>query len=289
MTSSPFALIEPVALSFLLVQDDVVVLDGSYAIGSAGETPYASWQAARIGQARFFDIDAIADRDSLLPHMLPAPAQFAEAVAAMGISNKTRIVVYDQTGMAMAAARVWWMFRVFGHTNISVLNGGLPAWRAAGLPLTTTPPRPVETPGTFTATFRPELVRAKAEIQAALAQPEIAIIDARSAERFAGIAPEPRPGLRAGHIPGSMNYPFPSLLDPVSGRMQDEDTLQHALRDVATAPAIISTCGSGVTACVLALALHTLGRENVAVYDGSWTEWGDAAAGTPVAAGAAKV
>jgi thiosulfate/3-mercaptopyruvate sulfurtransferase len=189
----------------------------------------------------------------------------------------------------MAAARVWWMFRVFGHENVAVLNGGLPAWRVAGLPVISTPPHPPEKTGRFTPRFRPELVRAKEDVMAALSRPEKLIVDARATDRFTGAVAEPRPGLRAGHIPGSINLPFVNLIDPVTGRMRPEDQLEPDLQAIAAYPEIISTCGSGVTACVLALALHSLGRTDVAVYDGSWVEWGEAYAGTPVDSGPSKV
>jgi thiosulfate/3-mercaptopyruvate sulfurtransferase len=281
------ALIEPLALNLMLREENLVVLDATYGMG--GTPPRNAWKAMRIGNAQFFDIDVVADPLSLLPHMLPSPDDFAAAVAAMGVSNDDRVVIYDQTGIAMAAARAWWMFRVFGHDNVAVLNGGLPAWRAANLPLSTIPPHPPEAPGTFKATFRPELVRNKSDVIAALSQPDIQIVDARSPERFMGTSAEPRPGLRSGRIPTSSNVPYMSLIDPVTNRMKDADNLATATESLAAKPQIISSCGSGVTACVLALALHTLGRADVAVYDGSWVEWGSADAGTPVDSGPVKV
>lgn len=281
------AVIDPRALHLMLREENLTVLDASYGMG--GAPPRLYWQNARIGNAQFFDIDAVADQSTLLPHMLPAQEMFAAAVAAMGISNGDRVVIYDQTGITMAAARAWWMFRVFGHDNVAVLNGGLPAWQAAGLPMTTTPPRGPDAPGIFTAAFRPQLVRGKADMIAALARPESRIVDARAPQRFTGAAPEPRPGLRSGHIPTSINLPFNTLLDPATGRLKDEDALADATAHLSTETEIISTCGSGVTACVLALALHTLGRTDVAVYDGSWVEWGATDAGTPVDSGPAKV
>ena len=281
------ALIEPLALNLMLREQNLVVLDATYGMG--GTPPRTAWKALRIGNAQFFDIDAVADPLSLLPHMLPSADDFAAAVAAMGVSNDDRVVIYDQSGIAMAAARAWWMFRVFGHDNVAVLNGGLPAWRTANLPVSTIPPHPPESPGHFKATFRPELVRSKADVIAALSRPEIKIVDARSPERFMGTSAEPRPGLRSGRIPTSSNVPYMSLIDPVTGRMKDEGSLTAATESLATQPEIISTCGSGVTACVLALAMHTLGRTDVAVYDGSWVEWGAADAGTPVDSGPLKV
>jgi thiosulfate/3-mercaptopyruvate sulfurtransferase len=275
-------LIEPTALNDLIGQPHVRLLDASYAISTAGGTPFDAWLGARIDHAQFFDIDAVADRKSSLPHMLPTPDEFAAAVSALGISNDDHVIVYDQTGIAMAAARVWWTFRVFGHDNVSVLNGGLPAWRAAYLPLNTEPPRPVAVPGRFTASLRPEMVRSKAQVMDTLRTSETVVVDARSPERFAGLAGEPRPGLRSGHIPGSLNLPFTGLLDPETGGLRGETALAPLLSVLEPYEDIVSSCGSGVTACVLALAMYRTGRKNVAIYDGSWAEWGQQAARTPV-------
>lgn len=274
------ALIEPEELLALLNAEDgnLRLLDATYAMGGPVD-PRQVHAACHIGNARFFDIDEVADQDSDLPHMLPDPASFAAAVAALGISNDDTVVIYDQDGLAFAAARAWWMFRVFGHDRVRVLNGGLPWWRAQGYPVNDTPVTPA--PGHFKAALRPELVKSKEDVLQATTQPDIQIIDARAAARFGGTMPEPRAGLRAGHIPGSRNLPYTMVVDGTTGRLKERSELESLLKDFQQKPAIAS-CGSGVTACVLALAFHTTGKADVAIYDGSWSEWGRAAAGTPV-------
>lgn len=266
------ALIEPAELAATM--DKVKLLDASYA-----DAPV--WKQMRIGNAVFFDIDAIADPDSDMAHMLPSPEDFARAVSALGISNDDDVVVYDQSGMASAACRAWWMFRVFGHDRVRVLNGGLPLWRSEGYPANTAPPQP-PVPAKFTAHFRPELVKSMVDVSAAAADRSATIIDARAAQRFAGVMPEPRPGLRAGHIPGSCNVPYAALLDPATGRMKNADELKNIFAAIPGNVPVITSCGSGVTACVLALGLYETGCRDAAVYDGSWTEWGRESSGMPV-------
>ncbi len=257
-------LIEADELAFLLKSGgSVKLLDATY----------PSKEAARIGDAGVFDIDAVADPRSDMPHMLPSPGDFARAVLELGISNDDLVVVYDQSGIAMAAARAWWMFRVFGHDNVCVLNGGLPYWKATGHPLNDSPPA-APAAVKYTASFRPELVRDMALVQQALRSGGgTAILDARSTERFSGNAAESRPGLRSGHIPGSANVPYASLIDPSDGRLRAVADIRGIL-DAFAGKQVIASCGSGVTACVIALAFYTLEKPDVAVYDGSWTEWG---------------
>lgn len=240
-----------------------------------------AYAQARIGNAVLFDIDAVCDHGTALPHMLPRAGEFAAAVGAMGIGNDDTVVVYDQTGMVFAASRVWWMFRAFGHERVYVLDGGLPAWQKAGMPLERgSVSAPAAKP--YTAHFDPALVRSAQEVQAALGDDSTVLLDARPADRFAGRAPEPRPGMRAGHIPGSRNIPAGSLIDPATGRLvRDNPQIMGAVSEKPAS--IITTCGSGVTACVLALALHEAGWPKAAVYDGSWSEWGAESSGLPIA------
>lgn len=268
------ALIEPGALYDLLRQNGTVrTVDASFAMPGSIPGPKDVFDRKRIGDAVFFDIDRIADPHTDLPHMLPSPAAFEDAVSGMGIGNDDLLVIYDQTGIAMAAARVWWTFRVFGHDNVRVLNGGLPGWEAAGYPVNTAPPRP-PSPSTFKARFRPGLVSTLQDVQHATSEKDSLILDARSPQRFSGTMPEPRPGLRSGHIPGSVNLPFTNLLDPSGHRLKSKDALEKEFQPFGDSTPLIASCGSGVTACVIALAACRIGRRDVSVYDGSWAEWG---------------
>jgi thiosulfate/3-mercaptopyruvate sulfurtransferase len=222
--------------------------------------------------AVFFDIDAIADRTTSLPHMLPSPEAFAAAVGALGIGSGDRVGVYDVRGV-VSAARVWWTFRVFGHEAVAVLDGGLRKWQAEGRPVEHGAPKPA--PRTFTARLRPELVRSLDAMRANLTSRAAQVLDARSAGRFAGTEPEPRPGLRGGHIPGSLNLPYETLYR-ADGTLKAPDELRGAITaaGVDLGRPVVTSCGSGVTASVLALALYLVGRPDAAVYDGSWSEWG---------------
>ncbi len=204
--------------------------------------------------------------------MLPDAATFAEAAGDLGIGDGDRVVVYGGKYLS-AAARVWWTFRVFGHDRVAILDGGFPRWRDEGRPVEAGEPSPVRR--RFTARFRPELVTALDDVRRNLETPRAQVVDARSAGRFAGTEPEPRPGLRGGHIPGSLNLPYDRLFAPDGSLLPSADLrrLFEAARVDLHQP-IVTTCGSGVTACVLALGLHLVGRPDVAVYDGSWTEWG---------------
>jgi len=255
-----------------LSDPDLRVVDGTWHMPHLKRDPRAEFEAAHVPGAVFFDIDATADRTTTLPHMLPTAEQFGAAVGALGIGNGDRVVVYDVRGV-VSAARVWWTFRAFGHDAIAVLDGGLRAWRAEGRPVESGPGRP--TPRPFTARRRPELVRDVEAMRANIGTRAAQVLDARSAGRFAGTEPEPRAGLRGGHIPGSLNLPYETLYRP-DGTLKPPDEL----RGIVTAAGIdlgrpvVTTCGSGVTASVLALALYLIGRHDVAVYDGSWSEWG---------------
>ena len=250
----------------------VVVLDSSYHLPTVKRDARTEFDGLRIPGARFFDFDgAIKDPESDQAHMLPPPDRFAVEAGKLGIDNDTFVVAYDVNGM-FSAARCWWMFRTFEHERVAVLDGGLPAWERAGHSVETTPPAPVA-PKHFAASLRRALVKSVDQVLAAVDSADI--LDARAAGRFHGTDPEPRPGLRSGHIPGSFSVPFQSLLGP-DGKLKGKAELA-AVFDTAGVDLdnpIICSCGSGVTACNIALALYALGREDAAVYDGSWSEWG---------------
>ncbi|MGH7331316.1 MAG: 3-mercaptopyruvate sulfurtransferase [Candidatus Rokuibacteriota bacterium] len=251
---------------------DLRIVDGTWHMPALARNAREEFAEAHIPGAVFFDIDRIADTSVPLPHMLPSPQVFAASVAALGIGNDDRIVVYDVRG-AISAARVWWTFRAFGHERVAVLDGGLRAWRAEGRPLERGETRPAPRP--FRAHFRPELVRDLAAVRANVTAKREQVVDARSRGRFTGTEPEPRAGLRGGHVPGSLNVPYETLYRD-DGTFLPPPALRNAFAQagVELDKPIVTACGSGVTACVLALGLYVLGREDVAVYDGSWTEWG---------------
>lgn len=276
-------LIEANELAELLQNNshNIKLIDGTFVMPNAPKSAQELFTERRIDNAVHFDIDEIADTNAMLAHTIPSPEKFAEGVSKLGISNDDFVVVYDQFGIAMAAARVWWMFRLYGHDKVCVLNGGLPYWQATGHPVVEGPAESPES-ADFIATFRPELVKQLDGMKEAVSQ-GCAVVDARSNERFSGRAEEFREGLRSGHIPGSVNLPFMSLINPEDGRLESADQLEPALAPFIPANDIISTCGSGVTACVLALAFYNIGRKDVPVYDGSWTEWGQESTGTEVA------
>jgi len=264
---------------------DVVVVDATYHLPNAGRDARAEHAQAHLPGAVFLDIDAIRDEANPLPHMVPAPSGFAAAMRALGIANEDHVVAYDAHGL-MSAARAWWLLRLFGHDRVSILDGGLPKWRAEGRALEA---GVVSRPASgFAASFRPALLRTKAQMLANLSRGAEAVGDARSAGRFEGTAPEPRAGLRGGHVPGSRNLPFDRLVDPKAKTVLPPEEIGRAFAAAGIDPAgrVACSCGSGVTACVLAFGLFLLGNRDVAVYDGSWSEWG-AAADTPVATGPA--
>jgi len=251
---------------------DLRVVDGSWHLPELKRDAFEEFVEAHIPGAVFFDIDAIADTSTLLPHMLPSARAFAEGVGALGCGNADRVVVYDTRGV-VSAARVWWTFRAFGHAQVAVLDGGLPRWRAEGRPVESGLPAPRFR--RYTARLHPSRVRDLAQMRANLRHGREQVVDARSHGRFVGTEPEPRPGLRAGHIPGSLNLPYDRLYAK-DGTLLGLDALRRAFEaaGVDLDRPVVTTCGSGVTASVLALGLHLLGRKQVAVYDGSWSEWG---------------
>ncbi len=269
-------LIEASELLPMVAERTVRVIDASWYLPSEQRYPLAEYENAHIPGAVFFDIDAVCDRSSPFPHMLPTTPQFEVALGELGIGNQDAVVVYDGSGM-FSAPRVWWMLRIFGHDNVRVLNGGLPAWIAAGGEVANVH---VDNPETITATtyrstFRPAMVTDIDTVWQQLQQGVVQVLDARAAPRFKGEQPEPRPGVRCGHMPGAINVPFKQLLD-AKGRMMTPRTLRSRFEEagVDLEKPIITSCGSGVTACVLALGLYCLDREDIAVYDGSWSEWG---------------
>ena len=248
---------------------DLVVLEATKYLPTEGGDGHAAYREAHIPGARYFDVDEIADVDSALPHMVPAPGRFARLVGALGVGNATRVVCYDQN-RAMWATRAWWMLRLFGHESVAVLDGGLAAWRAAGHPVETGEPAPAN-PQRFTPRLRAERLRGLGDMLAT----DALVLDARAPARFAGSAPEPRPGVAPGHIPGAVNLPYADMLGP-DGRFLPPAKLRDRLAAAGAdgSRPVITSCGSGVSATVLTMALRRAGLPEGAVYDGSWSEWG---------------
>lgn len=262
---------------------DVRVVDGSWHMPAEGRNGREEYLQAHIPGAVFFDIDAVADRTTDLPHMLPTPEDFARAAGELGLPREADIVVYDTHGIR-SAARVWWTLRAMGYENVHVLDGGLRKWIADGRAIEggEVYPRAAD----VAPAFVPELVRSAADVRAILADGSALMVDARSTARFLGEAPEPRPGLRSGHMPGAANLPW-ELVVAEDGTLRSADDLKAVFKGagIDLARPIVTTCGSGVTASVLALALARLGLDRTAVYDGSWSEWGGLA-DAPVVTGA---
>ncbi|WP_431297982.1 3-mercaptopyruvate sulfurtransferase [Tabrizicola sp. BL-A-41-H6] len=276
MTSSPVddpkTLVSTDWLAKHVRDPDLRILDASWYLPDAGRNARAEYEAAHIPGARFFDIDEISDLRSTLPHMAPPPEKFISRMRAMGVGDGHQVVVYDGAGL-FSAARVWWLFRLMGKTDVAVLDGGFPKWRAEGREIEDM--SPIVKDRHITVSRQNHLVKDVTQVAHAAKLGEAEIIDARSAPRFRGEVPEPRPGLRSGHIPGAKNVPFATVLN-ADGTMKAPAELRAVFEaaGVDLAKPAVTSCGSGVTAAVLSLALERIGHRNHALYDGSWAEWG---------------
>jgi len=269
----PDALVSTDWVAALLGDPHIRVVDASFKLPGITPTAREDYDRGHIPGAVFFDIDDIARPGTSLPHMIPPPDLFARKMEALGIGDDDRVVVYDSVGLS-SAGRAWWMLHVFGHHDVAILDGGLPKWRAEGRSLDSAAPSPPSR--SFSARFDPARVRDKSALLENLSTRREQVVDARAAGRFDGTAEETRPGLRRGHIPGSRNLSYDRVTDPQTRRLRNAEELSELFRDagVELDRPIVTSCGSGVTACALAFALHLIGHPGASVYDGSWSEWG---------------
>lgn len=264
-------------------KEKIKILDATYSLPNAGMSPFDAFLTRHIEGAQFFDIDVVADQEAPLPHTMPSAEYFANCVSSLGISSDDHVVIYDQSGAYMASSRAWWMFRAFGHEKVYVLEGGLKAWIDGGFRVVSGP-EDAPALGIFTATLRADLIVSKDDLLGNIETNAVTVLDARPPSRFAGTTPEPWAGKRAGHIPKSLNLFHGDLIDSGSKLLKDEKELERLFTalDIDTNVKLAATCGSGVTACTVALALYKARNQDCAIYDGSWSEWGDDSAGTPV-------
>jgi thiosulfate/3-mercaptopyruvate sulfurtransferase len=271
----PEALVTTEWLAENIGASDIAIVDASFYLPAAERNPSAEFGAVHIPGAVFFDINDIADSETDLPHMLPSPEKFSSRMRSLGIGSEHHVICYDTSGGPMAAMRAWWTFRAFGHDRVSVLSGGLPKWQAESLP--TEAGEPTITEKHFFAKLDPELVSSVDQMLANVESKEIQMVDARPAGRYNGTDPEPRAGMRSGHVPGAISLPFQKLLEPENFMvMRSADEIATVISEAGIDPEkpLISSCGSGVTAAPLVFALYLLGHTRASIYDGSWTEWG---------------
>jgi thiosulfate/3-mercaptopyruvate sulfurtransferase len=274
--AKPDSLVSTQWLHDHLKAPDVRIVDASWFPASKGRNARQEYVQHHIPGAVYFDIEEIAATgEDLPPHMLPPAEKFASRVRKLGLGNGNRIIIYDSTGMTSAAARVWWMFKVFGHRDVAVLNGGLPRWVAENLPIEDMPP--MNRDRHFLPRVNTTLLRSYDQVKTNLVSGKELVVDARSSERFEGQVAEPWPVKKVGHIPGAVNLPFMDLIDPETAMLRPASQLREIIAKAGIAPGqpVILSCGSGVTACVVAYALHMIGHDEFAVYDGSWAEWGN--------------